>query len=371
MSSPSSNRVNRRALNWDVTDEEVPRIGLPDAELLARRQRWYRRLVWSSVVLAPLALLTVIVVAGSSHAKPVAPARPALSVTSPGRTVATQALDAWLAQTPSPLPGAVVLSWDGARTIAPAPQPKVKGGAFGGPGGSGTISLWSTEVDTFTLVVPAPKPTTGAQAKPATATVYKASVAVALDPHGGGGVSMGGPSLIREPHLPTSEWYTGGPWSGIKSTSTVSGSVQQAINGWLSAYTSGSPSALSLATGDTDSSHVYVPLSGVRSATDTVIASAPRSAPNGPVIGTGQSSRSAAPATAEIVQVALDIVWNGQAIPTTRPQGQTAAPKTTMDLLVERADTAAPVVVAWGAPGTGPELRPYQNALPPTQVTAG
>lgn len=364
-STTSRRTAKKRQLNWDVNDEEIPAAGRPDAELLARRQRWYRRLVWSCVVLAPLALLTLLVVIGSKHTTPTKSRPAAAAVTSPGRTAATQDLDAWLGRTPSPLPGATVLSWDGAKTIDPPPQPK-SGGVFSSSGGSST-PVWKTEIDTFTLVVPAPKPTTGAQVKATTAAVYQASVAVALDPHGGA-VSMGGPSLIREPKTPTSQWFVGGPWSGIQSSTTISGPVQQAVNGWLSAYTSGNSSSLSLAIGDTNGSHVYIPLSGVHSATDAVVASAPRVAPNNPV---PTSNSHKVTASAEIVEVTLDITWDGQSPPPQTFQGTTTEPQTTMDLLVERANTAAPVVVAWGPPGTGPGLQPYQNAVSSAQVTSG
>jgi hypothetical protein len=42
-----------------------------------------------------------------------------------------------------------------------------------------------------------------------------------------------------------------------------------------------------------------------------------------------------------------------------------------MDVLVERASTAAPVVVAWGPSGSGPMLRPYQNAVPQSVLGGG
>ncbi len=358
------------SLDWDITsDAEIPRPGLPDAERLARRQRWYRRLVWSSVVLAPVAILALLAVAGNAKStKAPSSQTPAPSVSSRGRTAATQELDAWLAETPSPLPGATVLSWDGARTIKPeVTQPKDKGGLLGGSGGASSIqSSWVTEIDTFTLVVPPTKKQTSGVSVAATpvsqASVYQASVAVALDPSGTGAVAMGGPSIVREPKTTTSNWFTGGPWPGISSSNSVSGSVQQAINGWVDAYTGGSASALSLAVGDTNSAHIYVPLSGIQSASATVVAAAPRVAPNSPVPSTSRADRTVHP-TAEIVEITLDINWDGEPPPKPGTQGQTGAPKTTMDLLIERADTAAPVVVAWGPQGTGPTLVPYQNAI--------
>ncbi|MHB8319949.1 MAG: hypothetical protein ACYDEP_12100 [Acidimicrobiales bacterium] len=100
-----------------------------------------------------------------------------------------------------------------------------------------------------------------------------------------------------------------------------------------------------MSVGDPNTTHAYIPLSGVTSATDTVVAAANR------------------PGGAQIVQIALTIVWNGESTTTTTSPSGTTPPQTTMDLLIERANTAAPVVVAWGPPGSGPTLKPYQNAV--------
>jgi hypothetical protein len=59
--------------------------------------------------------------------------------------------------------------------------------------------------------------------------------------------------------------------------------------------------------------------------------------------------------------VTVSLLWKGEKAPAFG--SSTSGPQTTMDLLLERADTAAPVVVAWGPPGSGPGLVPYQNAV--------
>ncbi len=335
-------------LDW-TDDDEVPRASAPDGMRLAKRQRRYRRVVWSTVWLTPCALLALIVVAGSK-----APAAPPVvhSVvnenTSPGRTAATQELDAWLAETPSPLPGAKVVSWDGATsvaTVSPPPGATSTGAAGGTP--------WPAEIDTFTLEVPEQPPSNQPPSStPPSYTVYKAGIEVALDP-AGGAVALGGPSLTVEPPTPSANADPSvGPWPGIQSATSVSQPVSQAIQGWLAAYTSGSSSSLGLSVGDPNSAHAYIPLSGVSSATDTVMAAA--SLPNG----------------AEIVEVTLNLVWDGQTPPQSGSQSGSSLPQTTMDLLIERANTAAPVVVAWGPPGSGPTLTPYENAVSPSALAA-
>jgi hypothetical protein len=80
--------------------------------------------------------------------------------------------------------------------------------------------------------------------------------------------------------------------------------------------------------------------------------------------------------TTMAVRVELAITW-----PSAEPTSQTAGPTTppaeppdaaarvAFDVLVTGADTAAPRVVAWGGPGTGPELTPFRNAVPTSRTT--
>ena len=336
---PTTNRrpatnTSASSLVWDYRDELVPRVGTPAADLIAKRQRRIRRYVRFSAVALPFVLvLAFFVILVSFHSAPPITNDSGSASSSPGRTVATLEIQQWLAETPSPLPHATVLSWDGAKDVAPS-----TGSANGDP-------TWTAELDSFTLTVPSVN----------SQTIYDATVEVALKA-GGGAVALGGPSLIVVPPTGTvSGWDGGGPWSGLSSSDTVSGPVQGAINGWLSAYVSGSSSRLRLAVGDVHSDGSYLPLTGVSSAKDTVVAAATRVAPNAPV-----QKKSVSP-SAEIVEVNLDIVWNHEKVdPAT--EGFNGGPSTTMDLLVERANTVAPVVVAWGPPGTGPSLVPYQNA---------
>lgn len=331
-------------LDWTSLDEDVPNPQLPDGIRLAKRQRRYRWMVWSTVVLAPIALFSVVLVAGAKSAT----TRPAAAiagsqVSSPGRTAATLELDAWLHQVPSPLPGATVLSWDGATPVAAVPAPQGNNQSAT----AGTAPLWSAEIDSFTLVAPPPsQSSSNSSSNTNTSTVYDAGVEVALNPAGGGAIALGGPSLTVAPPAAGNNWQAGGPWPGLTTTATVSQPVQSAIDGWLSAYTSGSSSQLGLAVGDPNLNHGYLPLSGVSSATSSVVAAAQR------------------PNDAELVNLAITIVWSGESTSTTVPNGANTSPQTTMDVLVERASTAAPVVVAWGPSGSGPMLTPYQNAVP-------
>ncbi len=276
--------------------------------------------VWAAVISLPLACLTVIAEAVKT-APSVKPARTSVAVSSPGRLAATVALRSWLDSTPSPLPGGVILAWVGATKVpTPPAAPTSQNGANSAP-------TFAAEIDHFFV--------------DAHGVTYEAGVEVAT-PAGSDPTVVGTPSL-----LPVTVGTTppqGIPWSGINATTSVSGPVSQAVDGWAQAFTSGSASTLHLAVGDPNGSHDYVPLSGVSSVTATITAAAP--APQGP---SGDI----------IAQVTLDIVWKSQSAASIAQSGP--PPGMTMDLLIARANTAAPVVVAWGPPGSGPALRPYEN----------
>lgn len=314
---------------YDDEADEVPNLALPDGQRLARRQAWTRRYVKASVILCPVLLLVAL--AAVTKTQPQPSSEPAGS---PGQVAATVELDQWLAEHPSPLPGASILSYDGATPVAP---PK---------GYKGAPLTWKGAIEEFTLVS---HPTSQSP------STWRVGIEVALD-RSGGAVAISGPSFLPSVSAEPGAWSQGGPWPGLTATSSVSGGVQTVINNWLSAYTSGSDAALHLAVGDPDPAHTYVALSGVRQASDTVLAAAP--------VGK--------PADGDLaVEISVSLLWDHEHLPppgvlgTSGSSGTSVspAPQTTMDLLVAHASSAAPVVVAWGPPGSGPSLRPYENAI--------
>lgn len=320
---------------WWADAVEAPRSGLPDATKLGKRQRWYRIWVWTSVGLVPLALFAVLSSSSRSASPAAAPADAAQTSVSgsPGRSAAQIAVNAWLTSTPSPLPGGSVLFWNGARPV-PAATPPV-GSATGAVAPTPAANPPAIEVDSFVL-------TTGSGGQ------FTADVQVAVDPRGGSTV-IAGPSLIPIAPVLSDNWAaSAGTWQGLTS-STPGGVIIQSVTAWARAYTSGDSSQIRLNVGDPTGGHAYVPLAGVSAVTASVTAAAQP----GP-----DPSR-------VIARVGLVISWAGQAVP---PGGTSAAssrtPTATFDVLLDKANTASPVVVAWGGPGEGPRLVPYQNAVP-------
>jgi hypothetical protein len=183
--------------------------------------------------------------------------------------------------------------------------------------------------------------------------IFEADIEVALT--SSGPAALGGPSLspFRLGPSGTSQATENGPWPGLVATSSAPSAVSQAVQSWADAYTSGNPATLALAVGDPNTADHYMPLSGVSAVSAAVVAASQ--------IGGARVNQMA-------VQVSLDITWADQQNSQTasgpskgdsavNPQG----PETTLDVLVDRAYTAAPVVVAWGPPGSGPTLTADQN----------
>jgi len=322
---PAAKRGTKRraAPVWDqVIDEPVASSTVERS--VARRTRRMRMWVWASVILLPIALLGDIALVGSRHSTT---AKGVGDVSSPGEATARATLQSWLSETPSPLPDGKILAWEGATPVAVTRLSKQASDAGG--------AIWHAEIDKFAVAGRAGR-------------VYQVDLEVAIGANGSA-VPVGGPSVEPGPP-PIASPASDGPWPGINATASVPSTVAQAITGWADAYTSGSPSSLHLAVGDPNPADHYQPLSGVSSVTAT------------PTWG----ARIGSPSADEmIVQVDLDIVWDGQQNVSglSGVSGTSGnAPTTTLDLLVERADSAAPVVVAWGPPGSGPTLTPYSNA---------
>jgi len=131
------------------------------------------------------------------------------------------------------------------------------------------------------------------------------------------------------------------PWpnlNGVAQSPTISGPLTQALNGWAHAYATGSPSQLALTVGDPNALDHYTPLSGVSQVQSVTV----DFSYSNPKANTGQS----------LLEVTLTVSMNHVSQPV----------QLTYDLLVERTNSAAPTIVAWGPPGSGPSLTPYQNA---------
>ena len=306
-------------LNWFDNAVEAPRPGTTDTRRLANRQRLFRWYVWGSIVATPLlAFLSLAEVAGHKGASAGAAGAQA---STPGETAGWQAVQGWLGQSPSPLPGGHVVAWTGATSVPTVHLPKSSSSQAGPPE--------DAQLEHFLVV--------------GRGGWYHVDVEV-IDGPDGESAAISGPSFL--PVGPAASGLVSGasPWPGLSPSASVPTPVSNAINSWLAAYTSGNAQTLLQSTGDPSINDAYLPLTGVSQASVANIAAAAAYGPQGQMI----------------VEAQLYIVWRGQPAGNVFNQGVL----TTMDLLVERATTATPVVVAWGPPGSGTSLRPYQDAVP-------
>ena len=305
---------------WDQA-EEVPRAGIPSTEALAKRQRWGRRVIWVCVFSFPVMAVSMLVMASSlkvaGNVQPVVE-----QVNTQARATAMAAVSDWLAGTPSPLPGGVLVSWDEAQVL-PGYVPKSTD--------TGTNPAATAVMESHSLTV-----------RDGSGATYTAQVLVATNDKGEVSV-IGTPSLT--PVAPSSNWAAAlSPWPNAQQASP-SAPVATAVEAWVNAFTSGDPAMLRQVVGDPATDHAYAALSGLVSAKHQVSGSAW-------VVGSDRKATSQM-----LVQVKVQFTWPRSDVAKGGPK------EATYDLLVEGAASAAPRVVAWGGAGTGPVLKAYGNAV--------
>ncbi len=310
--------------------EEVPRAGLPDARKLNKRRRNFRIAVWTILILTPVTgFLTVAALSTAANApKPIVPDA---VLSSPGRAAASVALDNWLNSKPSPIPGGRALLWSGVISLPNAPTTTTAAANANANGVAPSPVQIGTEIDKFVVV--------GADG-----ATYEASLQVALNNVGAASV-IAGPSLTPIPTMSQGDLSTiDSPWPDL-TVGSAADPVNTAVQGWATAFTGGNAAALRQVVGDPDNGHSYLPLSGVGAVT----------------VAIGNAAIPVGGAAADHLLVRVTVT----PVPIASTNGEASVTPVgfTYDLLVEHASTAAPVVIAWGSPGSGPTLTPYQNAL--------
>jgi len=228
-------------------------------------------------------------------------------------SVAQQAVNKWLGGSPPPLPGGILVGWQASIPVDFTPV-VVNGKQQNSPDGSTSTRQVFDVID-------------------GRGAWWQVSVQITCDT--GGVCQQAGdpsPSLLPQPGTSTV-----GVWPGLTSGTEIPDPVGKAIQMWSDAFFGNDPAKLSLAVGDPDQTHTYQPLGGGATATTAT----PTAAAPSPTIS-----------DTLIVQTRVAVTWPGSD-PST-PWG--------FDLLIERASTPAPLVVAWGPCGSGPTLTPYDNA---------
>lgn len=334
----------KRASSSTLWHEDESVVENPQAPSIRRSligRSWARRALYV-IAFAGVPLTMAIFVNNVVNPAPI-PVAPSLSAASLaingslGKTAAVEAVEAWLATAPQPVPGGRVSSWDGFETVkkpvAVNDKQKI------------TAVTYDVEIHHFTI-------TTGTGAS---LIAFTSEVEVLVDKTLGAKVTTT-PTLIPRAAPATTTWTSVQTWLGLQQADTPK-PVTDAVNAWSAAFTSGKPEVLRLAVGDPNAGHAYIPLTGLIQATTAITSSAPIPLANPD-----------AKSTQMLVRVTMTVVWQGQSIPE-KGTSTAALPLITYDLLVDGSDTAAPRVVSWGGPGSGPSLTPYSTAINGLDVT--
>jgi hypothetical protein len=333
-----NNRKNEGApapLGWLDNAHELPRADIEMKDRAAKRQKFFRRSIVGIVYVAfPLSMLcNFAVVPKVLDAKPVAAAQQS-QLTSETKPAAMLAVQTWLAQNPSPLPGGQLLSWDGVDIQA---QPEISVN----PDNGQTTEKQGLQLHHMTVAA-------------STGQVFDTTVQVGYSKFRGAQV-IGEPTLIPRAPDDKAQWPNLTSWPDLTKV-TASDAAVAAVNTWVEAFTSGNPDKLRLAVGDPADNRSYVPLSQVTATAVNVPEAAARIDP--------KADTNTKPSEI-IARVSFAVQWQGQDL------GRSQTPsRVSYDVLIKKADTAAPVVVAWGGVGTGENLSEYMNAVDGRKITS-
>lgn len=255
------------------------------------------------------------------------------SLASDAKPVATRTVGEWLSASPQPVPDGRVLSWDGFDEVQ---MPTIDTEDMTEDEVEEAKFSYSLEVHNFTVI-------------DKNNILYTVAVQVADDKSAGPHV-IGSPSLIPDP-IPATNFQMDDPWPEMPGQS-LPPSTDTAINTWAEAFTSGRPDDLRQVVSDPENAHSYTPLYKVKEFEVTVEDSAYFQR------DVEDSSETENNPNRALARVNLVLHWEGQSVPEESTEATIS-----YDLLIEDVESASPRVVAWGAPGKGPQMKAFDNAI--------
>jgi hypothetical protein len=343
------------AVDTDWADNGVtdaPRTGTDDYKKLRRKKNFYKLYVWSASALFLPVLASNFIIAGNFLADD---EEPVITTDSPRKGRAIVEVENWLGTNPEPVPGGQFLSWNSVDKLPDKPLEK------------------NEEPPADPPVVEVHRLTVASES----GALFDVDVQLATTKAEGTAV-VAGPSLIPQPpEGRSSSTNDASAWPSLESAS-IPEQGETAVQTWAQAFTSGDPDQLRIAVGDPDANAAYVPLSGVTVDSISLQEAGLRTM-------TDDSDDPQPDLITAQVRLVLD--WDGmqpedaEAVantdePSDEPTGAAEADDRVTqhvdyDVLITGASTASPRVVAWGGPGSGINLQPYDNGLEGRQLRSG
>lgn len=317
------------AWNAHVVEEAREDIAQKSANKKRARVRFIVKFVFYSwiplVMILVFALLNIV----QNTSAPTVGQSSQVSVTEArGKALSQLTVNEWLSSSPSPMPGAYLLSWDSVSDVSAIQEPATPQEAERTPD---MDQHFMTLVDRY-------------------GSLYTATVTTQDTPSGP--IVVGGVSVTPQAPRPDAS-DPAMAWPGVEQAQMTPG-IEAAVDLWAGAMFSGDSQLLRQTVGDPDGEHLYIPMSmaEVRSADIEAISVAPD------VVASGGSGDASTPATSVIARVNVRVLWAGQ-----ESSNDATLTPITYDVRIDRADTATPVVTSWGGGGSGPDLTTYSVAV--------
>ena len=145
-------------------------------------------------------------------------------------------------------------------------------------------------------------------------------------------------------------------WTGTLGDVKPTTALTQLLQQWGDAYAGGDAKLLRTLVGDPDTSSVYAPL-GLNGTPDTKVGKIQ-------YLDRGKVDRGRSTGEYAVARLTISV----------KPDGRSDASNDDMslqfDVLIHDPDAGGPQIRAWGAPGTGPDLKEYANRSTPEKVKA-
>lgn len=322
----------------------------PDKQALF--YRWMMRI--NVFVMLPLMVIVIFGMAAQNFMGDDGPEPGREESVSEYRPLAEEAVNRWLAE--EPMPGLELLGWSYAVILEDRDEliAQMEEDDDLPDEEEDLAAIDSTEVHYFNLTTPS-------------GTFYTASVQVAHNPIDGPRVTSD-VSLIADEPMALDPDYSG--FDEDQVTEVTEG-MSRAAQSWAEAYYSASPDELKLAVGDGRDGYGYMPMPAAEEIDVSV--------EEAMIHPSAETSEESPQPDIVYARISLTLTWplpeyEDDELAEMEEAGTLPEPEemeVSYDVLVEEADSQAPVIVAWGPVGEYELLEPFSNAVEGREFEVG